>query len=123
LRNGPRRILVLALTSAAVLSCSAALDHPTEPDVEWASARWPQTTLKDLQHGRALYVERCAGCHNLPLPERYSPAEWEGYVAYMVVEAKLTPGEQEAITRFLASASARRRLRMQPEIERNAETE
>jgi mono/diheme cytochrome c family protein len=105
----PRAILAFALALAAVLACSAALDHPTEQDVEWASARWPQTTIKDLQRGRALYVEKCAGCHNLPLPEKHSPAEWEGYVAYMVAEARITPEEQDAITRFLTSASARAR--------------
>jgi hypothetical protein len=101
--------IAAALAAAIALACAAALDHPTPQDVEWASARWPQTTLQDLQHGRALYVEKCAGCHNLPLPEQYSPDEWEGYVAYMVAEAKITPDEQSAIQRFLASASARKR--------------
>lgn len=98
-----------ALAAATITACAAALDHPTAQDVEWASSRWPDTSLQDLRHGRSLYVEKCAGCHNLPLPGAYSPDEWEGYVAYMTADAKLTPDEQLAITRFLIAASARAR--------------
>ena len=102
-------LLIIALVSAAALGCAAALDHPDAQDTQYASSRWPMTTLKDLQHGRALYVEKCAGCHNLHLPEEYAPDEWEGYVAYMTADAKLNPDEQIAITRFLIAASARAR--------------
>ena len=101
--------IAAALAAAIITACAAALDHPTTQDVEYASSRWPETTLEDLEHGRALYVEKCAGCHNLPLPASYSPDEWEGYVAYMTADAKLSPDEQVAITRFLISASARAR--------------
>lgn len=99
----------LALLVGAAAGCAAALDHPTSQDAEWASARWPNTSLADLQHGRALYVEKCAGCHNLPLPAQYSPEEWEGYVEYMTADAKLTKDEQSAITRYVTAASARAR--------------
>ena len=95
------------MAGAVVAGCAAALKHPTAQDAQWAAARWPETTLADLEHGRALYVQKCSGCHNLHLPEEFAPNEWEGYVAYMVVDAKLTPPEQLAITRFLTAASAR----------------
>jgi mono/diheme cytochrome c family protein len=65
--------------------------------------------VEDLAQGRALYVEKCSGCHNLHLPAEYSPEEWKSYVAYMVAEAKITPAEQAAIARFLAASSARSR--------------
>lgn len=100
---------MLALGCVVALGCAAALDQPTAQDAAWASRRWDPTTLEDLRKGRATYVAKCAGCHNLHLPEQYPPDEWEGYVAYMVAEAKITPAEQDLITRFLASASARAR--------------
>ncbi len=102
-------LISLALAAAFALGCAAALDHPTEQDAEWASNRWPQTTLADLRHGRALYVDKCAGCHNLHRAEEYAPEEWQGYVAYMAADAKLTTDEQVAIVRFLTAASARAR--------------
>jgi len=101
--------LGLATASVVVAGCAAALVHPTAQDARWAAVRWPETTLADLQHGRALYVQKCAGCHNLHLPEEFAPEEWAGYVSYMVADAKITPEEQLVITRFLASASARTR--------------
>ena len=104
-----RSWICFALAAGVAAGCAAALDHPTERDVAWASARWPQTSMNELERGRALYVERCAGCHYLPLPAKYSPEEWEGYVAYMVAEAKLMPDEQDAIVRYLAATSARAR--------------
>lgn len=102
-------VLAIATAIAVVLACSAALDHPTPQDAEWAQRDWPGTTVKDLAQGRALYVDKCSSCHNLHLPSEYSPEEWKGYVAYMVTEAKLTPEEQRAIARYLAAASARSR--------------
>jgi hypothetical protein len=103
------RIGVLLLGWVAAMGCAATLGHPTARDAQWASARWSTTTLQDLQKGRAAYVQKCAGCHNLHTAEQYSPQEWEGYVAYMTEDAQLTPEEQVLITRFLASASARLR--------------
>ena len=102
-------VLAIATAIAVVLACSAALDHPTPQDAEWAQSDWPGTTVQELAHGRALYVDKCSSCHNLHLPSEYSPEEWKGYVAYMVTEAKLTPEEQAAIARYLAAASARSR--------------
>ncbi len=89
--------------------CAAALVQPTRQDAEWASRRWGETTVAELQEGRAAYVQKCAGCHNLHVPQQYAPEEWEGYVAYMTADAKLSPDEIRLITRFLASASARAR--------------
>jgi hypothetical protein len=109
-RNGYSRAgLVIATAIAVVLACSAALDHPTAEDAEWASREWPGTTVQDLAHGRALYVDKCSGCHNLHLPAEHTPEEWKGYVAYMTADAKITPQEAQAISRYLAAASARDR--------------
>lgn len=101
--------LAIATAIAVVLACSAALDHPTAQDAEWAQRDWPGTTVQDLAQGRALYVDKCSGCHNLHLPAEHTPEEWKGYVAYMTADAKITPGEQRAIARYLAAASARSR--------------
>lgn len=104
-----RIALGLATAVALAAACSAALDHPTPQDAEWASREWPGTTVQDLARGRALYVDKCSGCHNLHLPGEFPPDEWKGYVAYMTADAKITSEEAETIARFLAAASARSR--------------
>jgi mono/diheme cytochrome c family protein len=102
-------VLVIATAVAVVLACSAALDHPTPQDAEWAQQEWPGTTVEELAHGRALYVDKCSGCHNLHLPAEHTPEEWKGYVAYMTADAKITPDEAKEIARYLAAVSARDR--------------
>jgi len=68
-----------------------------------------RTLEERLAAGRALYVDKCSGCHNLHLPAEYTPEEWKGYVAYMTAEAKITPQEAQAISHYLAATSARNR--------------
>jgi len=107
--RGVRWALGLATAVALVAACSAALDHPTAQDAEWASREWPGTTVQNLAAGRTLYVDKCSGCHNLHMPAEHTPEEWKGYVAYMTSEAKITPEEAQAISRYLAATSARGR--------------
>jgi cytochrome c5 len=108
-KRDTRFALGMLVAAALAAACSAALDHPTPQDAQWASHEWPGTTLEDLAHGRALYVDKCSGCHNLHLPAEHTPEEWKAFVAYMVAEAKITREEQDAIARYLAAASARNR--------------
>ena len=104
-----RIALGLATAVALAAACSAALDHPTPQDAEWAAREWPGTTVQDLARGRALYVDKCSGCHNLHLPAEYPPHEWKGYVAYMTADANITEEQAATIVRYLAAASARSR--------------
>ena len=97
------------LSVLALAGCGAVLTQPVAPDVAWASARWPGTTLDDLQGGRTLFVNHCAGCHTLPLPESRPWREWQTEVESMQQQAALSQRETSAIVRFLSSASARLR--------------
>jgi len=108
-RRRVRWALGLATAAALAAACSAALDHPTAQDAEWAQREWPGTTVRQLAEGRALYVDKCSGCHNLHLPAEHTPEEWKGYVAYMTADAKITSEEAGTIARYLAAASARTR--------------
>jgi hypothetical protein len=108
-RYFPVGLVVAATAIAVVLACSAALDHPTPQDAEWAQREWPGTTVQNLAAGRALYVDKCSGCHNLHLPAEHTPEEWRGYVAYMTADAKITSQQATQISRYLAAVSARDR--------------
>ena len=68
-----------------------------------------ETTLQELQQGRALYVQKCAGCHNLHRPDEYTPEEWAMRMNEMTKDEDvvLSPGERELIGRYLMAASAR----------------
>ncbi|RME56442.1 MAG: cytochrome c, partial [Deltaproteobacteria bacterium] len=79
---------------------------PTDEDVRWARQRWPEITREELERGRALYVRKCAGCHNLHRPDEYPPEAWPDLVAKMQDEAEIGAVEVERIGKYLSTASA-----------------
>ena len=90
-------------------ACAAALVHPSADDARWAASRWPGTELGDLERGRALYVERCAGCHNLHQPAELSPERWQTTVEEMAPRARLAPKDRDLVIHYLAAAGCRSR--------------
>jgi hypothetical protein len=103
--------VVVAL--AAAIACASGLPEPTHSDVGWAKTRRPESTLAELQHGRKLYVARCAGCHALKSPDMLAPGEWSGEIAEMRSKhgVDIADREQLLIAQYLDSMSARRAVR------------
>ena len=101
--------LVSAFLIGWVVGCASHLAQPTPEDVQWAVTHWPDTTLQGLQQGRAIYVQKCAGCHNLHRPEEYPPEEWTGQIDEMAEDEDvvLNPSDRELITRYLITVSSR----------------
>jgi len=99
-----RRSLLVFL-AVIELGCTSGIPKPTQLDVARASRRWPGTTGAELSRGRALYLGRCAGCHNLYRPEARAPEQWPKIVRDMAGPAGLGPKEIEAIERYLVIAS------------------
>ena len=107
-----RRRLAFVLARVALVGvpgCAAALAHPGAEDARWAASRWPGIELRDLEGGRTLYADRCAGCHNLHQPAELAPEKWQTAVSEMAGRARLGAKEQDLVVRYLAAASARAR--------------
>jgi len=106
---------VLKLYGLSVLAgfglgaCASAVAHPSPRDASWAAAKWPGTTVGDLEHGRAVFVSRCAGCHNLPMPDSKSADEWAGVVPEMAQGARLSAADEDLVLRYLSATSERLR--------------
>ena len=75
-------ILLLVLAGCAVRASAS------------ASARDP------LAEGRRLYVAKCAKCHKLYDPARYSDQEWKSWMLKMGKKAKLKPQQQEDLSQY-----------------------
>jgi mono/diheme cytochrome c family protein len=104
------RVALYAFALALVLiGCAAALPHATEADAARVSSSYPNATLPQLEHGRSLYVERCAGCHQLREPASETPLAWPGLVAEMRDDhgVHLTSDEEQGIVAYLVSVSSR----------------
>lgn len=98
-------VAALAVLSALLGLGCATLAKPGPADAAWAAGRWPGTTLDDLSAGRALYVQRCAGCHALYRPERYPPELWAPHIDEMAERAALKDGERGTLLRYLETMS------------------
>ena len=104
------KLAVLLLGAAGILAgCAAAVPHPDVADERRAAGRWPGTTIDDLERGRSLFVDRCAGCHDLPRPDQKSADEWPGLVADMADGARLSRADRDLVARYLSTESDRMR--------------
>lgn len=60
--------------------------------------------LQDLKEGRAIYVNKCATCHHLHLPNQYNNKEWEVNLNKMQIKAKITNEEKRLVYQYLINA-------------------
>jgi hypothetical protein len=58
---------------------------------------------EEVANASALYITKCAKCHQFYNPNDYTPAEWDKWMRRMSRKAKLQPNEQELLTRYLAA--------------------
>ncbi|HEY4103015.1 MAG TPA: hypothetical protein VGM44_03955 [Polyangiaceae bacterium] len=104
-----KKVLLAAITVSSLAACTAALPHATHADATRVNAKYPGSTVAGLEHGRSLYVERCAGCHQLREPSSETPLAWPTLVAEMRDEhgVHLTADEEQGIVAYLVSVSSR----------------
>ncbi len=92
----------LIVASALSVACAPAL--PVAGALDAARAA---TTVEQLNAGRAIYVAKCTGCHSAHPPSNFAATEWPAHVADMRMDAKLTPEDESAITRYLVTFARR----------------
>jgi hypothetical protein len=100
------RLLVPSFLLTSFVACAATqVPVPTPQQAESAAQRWPGTTSEDLVAGRTLYVDRCSGCHTLPLPDSKSAEAWPKVIDEMADRSKLTKDERTRVLRYLVTVS------------------
>jgi len=95
--NSKLKILVL-LGGAVFISCASTLYFPTQHD-----ALSQKTSLEKLQQGRKLYMNNCAGCHNLYLPSEFTVIAWEPLLNKMQKRSRINDSQKELIAAYLVT--------------------
>lgn len=103
----PRFIALAALGLTLGAGCAASLPRPSAATAARAQGRWPDSSLAQLDQGRSVFVQRCSGCHALPLPDSRTEAEWKKVLDEMAADAKLTLDERVLVERFVLSVRTR----------------
>jgi len=93
------KVLVALLAVFFVYQCSVALHVPTAIDAERSGI-----SLDSLLQGRELYIQHCASCHTLYLPENYTSEEWPGIMDRMQERAGLDLAGKERVLAYLLAA-------------------
>ena len=98
------RRVACVLTLLALAGCAVYLP---EPDNRMAGGS--EERLKDLRAGRALYVNKCSGCHSLISVDRFDDRKWEEEVGEMLRQKKirLSPQDHDLLLLYLSTASGR----------------
>ena len=104
----PLRFIALAALGLTLgAGCAASLPRPSAATATRAQGRWPDSTFAQLEQGRSVFVQRCSGCHALPLPDSRTEAQWKKVLDEMAEEAKLTVDERVLVERFVLSVRTR----------------
>jgi hypothetical protein len=83
-----------------ICKCSSALYKPGIYDAQKYG-----TSLDTLIAGRKLYIEKCASCHTIYLPEKYTRQEWKHHIDRMYDRSGITTEEKNTILKYLESGS------------------
>lgn len=54
----------------------------------------------ELKRAQDLYVAKCAKCHALPVPARYSEAQWKSWMDKMSKKSHLTPQQSQLLAKY-----------------------
>lgn len=99
---------VFNFSSLAALALAGGCARTTLPRPTAADATRAGTTLAELEHGRSLYLNHCAGCHQPVAPSAKPASEWPAHVTEMQERAHLDDREAAAVIRYLVTMAADR---------------
>jgi len=60
----------------------------------------------ELKSARKIYLGKCAKCHKLYDPDKYTEEEWGEWMLKMDKKAKLKPAQSELLARYIAAGKA-----------------
>ena len=99
-----RLIALIALPVCAVILASCETTSKTAPPVTAAfvqAGRRKGSEARELEAGRAVFLNRCIACHALPDAAQYDAGRIPGVVSWMSERAHLTPEQKDQVTKYL----------------------
>jgi hypothetical protein len=102
-----KKLSFFIFISLIIAACSAKTFAPTDQQLSAMQEKVPGITLESAQAGYKLYSEKCAGCHQLYHPARYTIAQWNNILPKMFPKAKLSDKDQQKRIREYLHALSR----------------
>jgi cytochrome c5 len=92
-----KKVCIVVAISVAVAACSAKTFAPEDRQLPAMQEKVPGITLESASAGYAVYSKKCAGCHQLYRPGKYTIAQWNRILPKMFPRAKVTTEDQEKL--------------------------
>jgi len=92
-----KKAFIAVLTCVVFIACSAKTFAPTDQQLSVMQQKVPGITSESATAGYKLYSEKCAGCHQLYHPDKYTIAQWNNILPKMFPKAKVSSGEQQKL--------------------------
>lgn len=104
-------ILVVLATASVVAGCRTSLSggraaSGTVPALDVDSASAAGLSMRQVHDATALYLAKCARCHKFYDPSLYSADEWHSWMRKMSTKARLSPDQEELLSRYLDTVGA-----------------
>lgn len=86
-----------------VVGCRTTSVNQLAPPVDQITV--DPANVGEYQHGREIYITRCARCHEVKPVGAYAAQDWATRIMpKMAARAKLTPEEQETVLAYVLAA-------------------
>lgn len=92
-----KKLCILIFISTVIVACSAKAFAPTDQQLSAMQKKVPGITLESAKAGYKLYSEKCASCHQLFRPSKYTIAQWDNILPKMFLKAKVSSEEQRKL--------------------------
>lgn len=70
---------------------------PADQQLSAMQQKVPGITLETAREGCKLYSQKCAGCHQLYHPDKYTVTKWNTILPKMFTKAKVSSEEQQKL--------------------------
>lgn len=94
-----KKTSIIFFVSVVTAACSAKTFAPSEKSIATMQQKVPGITLEKAKQGYQLYSQKCASCHRLYEPDKYSIAQWNDILSKMFPKAKVANSEQQSLIR------------------------
>ena len=94
-----KKICTAVFSSIVIVACSAKSFVLTDQQLSSMRQKVPNITLENAKAGYKVYSEKCANCHQLDRPGKYTIPQWNNILLKMFPKAKVTSEEEQTLIR------------------------
>lgn len=92
-----KKLSIILFISVLIAACSVRTFAPTDQQLSAMQQKVPGITLESANAGYKLYSEKCAGCHQLYHPGKYTITQWDNILPKMFPKAKVSGEEHRKL--------------------------